>query len=387
MTTAAFAKINKPVLVLMTTLATAIGITPWVLFVRSPGVLIGLTAGALLVSGLAIRKFNPHTTEAPGFSELLLGFVASISLPAQAGCWGLLSYAATDLLARSVRWFLSKFGWETWIDANLIALGVSSFSVGYLAIAFAALTVRRLGMQLYPEAAGLRSAFYSLAASRRLLGFLMVALLAIAVSLLVALRVQGAIESWAFSSFLSAVLCFMGLPFERFGMREVPEESNESETIRAVKELFEAGDYEVISRPRTGREDIDPLLVTSPDLYAESAERGFAIEVKASADEAEALDRGALSDLSSAAWALGKFFKEESEGQGKPVYPLLVLVGLDPPRLVRDYQVRDMLCVLSIDDKQFLGEFLNTTDKEKRAAMASHYLQYLRATSTCLQLA
>src|SRR5919106_4134612 len=48
MTTAAFAKINKPVLVLMTTLATAIGITPWVLFVRSPGVLIGLTAGALL---------------------------------------------------------------------------------------------------------------------------------------------------------------------------------------------------------------------------------------------------------------------------------------------------------------------------------------------------
>ncbi len=379
-------RVNKPALMLVTMLATAIGITPWVLLVGRPWLLIFFSVGALLISVLAIRHFKTCATESPGFLEFLLGFVGAIATPAATSLVGVFFYGIAYWLTRLGLWIASWFGGEPRIDVSSIAFWVSLFFVAVVGLAGTVPTVQKLAKQLYPQTAGLRSALYSLAAFRGVLAFAILtgALLLFVGGLLIALLAPGVSGTWWFSLLLAWALVGMGVPLQELGKGE--EVSAESESIiRAVRELFEAGGYKVVASPRTGREDIDPLLVTTPDLYAESPERGFAIEVKTAAYAAEAEDWGELSDLSSAAWALGSYLNEGSEEEPTPVEPLLVLVGLDPPPPVKIYQKKGLLRVLRIEDKKILKEFLKTEDGEKRGAMARRYLQFPEVTSTSLR--
>ena len=110
-------------------------------------------------------------------------------------------------------------------------------------------------------------------------------------------------------------------------------------------------DYAVVASPRTGHEDLDPLLINAPDLYAEGDGKGFAINVKSPEDDFET-NFDDVADLSSAAWALNKFSKEQGDGTNVTVEPVVLLVGASENPTIALHQRRGELRVLKLTQEQ-----------------------------------
>lgn len=374
--------VNKVALVLVTTLATVIGITPYILWIGRPWLLILFVLGALVISALATLSFTTQATEAPGPLDFLLGGVGAISRPAAAGLMGILWYwsifAVTWLIVRVASWF----GAGVDIAPESVAYYGSLVIMGLMALASVAPAALKLAKQTYPQTAGLRSAFYSLIRFRRkqMLAKLMPAPLVLGVGLLIALLAPEVPHTWWFSLLMAWALIVVSAPLGHLGEEKVTEEGGN--TIDAIRKLFEAGGYQVIASPRTGRDDIDPLLVDTADLYAESQERAFAIEVKTAGESTESLDWARLSELASAAWALTSFLHEGAHNRSPVVEPLLVLVGLKPPTPVKAYVKKGWLRVVEIEDTNIVSRILKTKDSERLQEFVRCYLSFPEAAPT-----
>lgn len=371
-------RVNRPAVALLSTLAAAIGLLPYVLFVEHLWLLLMATPLALVLSFRGIRSTTTKAGEHPSITEMLLGGLGAVTLSATVSLMGVMFWGMTWGVLRAT----------AWLDRRVslpfhVAESTSSpfwFSLVLTSLAFLVSvepSARSLAKQLYPKTAGLRSAFYSLARFQRgraalyVLG-LVVTLLGVAAFSRLA---EHLTHTWWFAVALSYALVLLGVPLQRRG-EDGKEKSEAWSAIEAVGALFLANGYTVVLSPRTGREDIDPLLTQTPDLLAEDPEHAFAVAVKVR-DAAGPGDWAGIDELLSATWAINRFLHERDNPPSFVAEPLLVVVGPAPAAMVRIYEHQEQIRVLWIEDPKDLWKVQKMKDQEARRARARQLLASL----------
>jgi hypothetical protein len=141
--------------------------------------------------------------------------------------------------------------------------------------------------------------------------------------------------------------------------------------VQAVSKLLEALDYQVIRSPRTGKNDIDPVLV-EVDLFAYKRVRALAVKIKTSANPLQEADWKTASGLHMAALALvGEM--ENLEVLSKTVEPLLVLVGTTPDQSLTAFSSLENVHIVEIPDIEAVRQILQTDDMAALREIAQRY--------------
>jgi len=342
--------------------------------------LIPLALLAMVTATLAGRYTNAEVKSVPRGLDFLMGMIGAVATQAAGAFTGILVYG--------VFLFLTKLSGYL-LPANSIAARTGKLLPLVLSLIIVILTVigssgaatRNLLTQLYPQTAGLRTAFYSLLSFRRKLSIAIVAAMPLlfVIGMLLVFLFPGLERSWWFEFAVAYALILIGGPLGKVGEGSETRVSRESDSVaEAVKKLFEGGGYQVVPYPRTGEEDLDPFLAGTPDLYAENRERAFAITVSSTKTSPARLGITALSELTSAAWALTEFSERNKRERKKIVEPLVVLVGQAPPPEVRAYEKKGSLRVLTIDSTDLLKRVMRTNNYDELQTLARDYLELSR---------
>jgi hypothetical protein len=263
------------------------------------------------------------------------------------------------------------------VDPNLVGLWVSLPIIILFVVANGVNLADTLRRGLYPDTAGMRSPFYSLARfdRTRALAYLLGLLIVLGVTATAFAIAPAMTARWWFTALLAYALVLVGVP-----LQSLAEPSKKKpagwDVVDAVKQLFEAGGYSVVQSPRTGREDIDPLLTNAPDLFAEAPGRRFAIAVKWRSRSGPA-DAAGVDELLSAAWAINKHLHEVSSTDAPEVRPLLVVVGADPSPVIRIYELNDQVRLLWVPDGKQIWDIVKTKDETSRRERATRLLASL----------
>ena len=368
------------------TAGTAIGIAPYAAFLERLWLIPVLTILGAGIASVAARSLESRATHPPGPFESLLAGVGSLANMAVAGFVGIAFYLVIDGASRGVLWILDRVESGLRFDAPTVAAWVSAVFAIAMVSTQAALAVQDLARQLYPNAAGLRSNFYALVTFERRKAYRMLALPVVVVGgAAVALFVPGG-PHWAVSLGALFLLVMATIPLENYGKaQQAPR--RRGGVVDAVRALFEAGGYTVVTAPRTAREDIDPLLARTPQLYAEGHGRSFAIDVLRSDDpvtDDECWEN--LSELSSAAWVLGRFVNEGNADTEsvRPVVPVVVVAGSTVPLPVKVYENTQQLRLVQIAKPEDLDVFLGEGGEGARKELAERYLSSLAPKRTPL---
>jgi len=361
-------KASRPALVPLTVIAAVVGLAPVALFLGRPRLLLYAAAASALSAILyaALLGIKSSATNSPGFWEFLLAGLSAVYLPAIGGLLSLLGYVAVYGLAWLLRYPVNWLGMPAQIDPP---------SIGNLAAAVLTVLgglgsgagIRRLRDQLYPDVAGLKSAFYDLISQkqRRLVGCTIAPMLVLGAALAV-LAVATDAGKWiyvlaqAYLAVISAGLWSAG----EFSMRSLAE-------IYAIQRLLEAVGYQVTPSPRTGDEAVDPLLV-NVDLFAHSAERALAVQVRTPGQTPDAVGWTAASALQAAAWRLNSV-NRESDLTPHVVEPLMVLVGIEPDDSLRSFSEEEGFGLVEISDKEF-ADIRTAFGREDRQELARRHL-------------
>lgn len=373
-------RINQSAVALLTAVAFAIGLLPYVLFVELPW-LIGIVAPIVFVLALVgLRSARTKATEEPAVTEMLLGTLGSVSLAATISFMGLVFWGTAWGGIRAVQWVHQRLSLPFDVTVSpRFPLWVSLPFVSLLLVATAVQSAPTLAKQLYPDTAGLRSAFYSMAKFQRgrALMYLLGMLATVLVTILLMMFAVDVTRTWWFALALAYVVLGIGLPLQSMGRPG----SEPWSAIDAMQSVFAAAGYKVVRSPRTGREDIDPLLTNTPDLLVETSHQVFAVEVKARS-RAGLGDWAEVDELLSAAWAIKKFLRESDEPSSIEVQPLLVLLGPEPAAMVRIYEHQENLRVLWIEDVKQVWKVQRTKDEAERRDRALRLLGTLATKST-----
>jgi hypothetical protein len=258
---------------------------------------------------------------------------------------------------------------------ELIAFWTSLFAL-FLGVGSILLAVRRVTELLYPTTAGVQSDLQALLGNHPAgaMKTSSIFLSVIGVALIIVRLLPELSVNFLFDLGLAWVLVVVGSPL--LGRSEERKPSPKArDTVAAVKQLFEAAGYKVVTSPRTGDEEIDPLLENAPDLYAQRGDHAFAIDVEARPEADDAASWDSLDELVSAAWALCKYRESSVGTQAGEVEPLLAFVGSQPPPAARIYRTRRQLRLLPLDP-DVVDLLQRTTDRRARRKLA---LDYLRA--------
>jgi hypothetical protein len=373
-------QINKLALVALAAGATLVGSSPFTLLYSRWWLPCFLVLFALLAGAGAVRGAASRATASPRPLELLMAGASAAADSAVGALFGLLFYLCAYGVGWFAQWVAARF--DTTLD---IALDLANyFGIASTTVIVAVLApdmVRRLVNQAYPQAAGLRSAFYSIATFRRPRAW---GQLAAVVLLPVAFRAGVGVLHFqakpaiAFLMYLllTALLLVVTAPLQSLG--ETSNLAKEPRSaITAVIAMFQAAGYTVVAAPRTGRDEIDPLLAHTPQFVAQSVRQAFAVEVRiAGSSGGNEHDEVAAtaSELTSAAWALERYFRQSQGAAALPVTPLMLFVGEDSPAAAKlQEKSRGYLRILQIDDGT-VQSFSAPGDEEARRQLARRSL-------------
>ena len=164
-------RVNRPALALLAIIASLIGAVPALLLLARPLWLLYLSVAAVVVATIQVlrrRRAETMATYTPTLPEFILAGIGMIFNWASTGLIAVLAYAAGN---GAVRLLALPAGWVglslrqhadpvgIWIaGAAWIVVGLSTFVVG----------LRNMEDQLYPDAAGFRSAFFDQSSHWRL---------------------------------------------------------------------------------------------------------------------------------------------------------------------------------------------------------------------------
>ncbi len=364
-------RVNKPVLMLLTWLGSIIGLAPVAFFLGRPCLLL-YVAGASLLSAVLVgfselKATETSATNSPSFLEFLLGGLSVVYLPAAGGAGLLIVYG---LVYGGALLLGALLGWLG-LHARIVPEAVAYYPTAVFAVLMAVGTVegvKELQSKLYPDVAGIESAFYDLISRRR---GILVACSAPAVlvlgAVLAAFLANRLTASW-FCVFLQVYLCIVTMPLGLAG--ELPKRSTSA--IDAVRKLLEASGYQTTMSPRTEDRDeaIDPLLM-NVDLFAYNEERALALQVKTRGQAQGLVDWNAASALQDAAWALD----ELSDKLGLPsqqVEPLMVLIGAEPDDSLRAFSQAESVQIVEIPEAD-VPRIAVTVDEDDLREMAGRY--------------
>lgn len=357
-------RVNRIAIVLLIMSSTTLGIAPVILFIGRPQLLIYVAICALIVAVFKIRLFETSATEVPGLLEFIFGGLGAIFPAALTGIIWLITYG---LILGGVTLFVfiaTLLSYEMHLNAELIAYYLSLLSAIVGGYVYVSEGVDTLARQLYPQTAGVKSAFYDARART------VYTLLVFSGSVLAVALVTGIFTTWWFNVGLLIILVFVSVGFSQKG--ETIYATKSENAIKAVSKLFSACGYQVFSSPRTGKSEIDPLLV-GLDLFAQRKERAFAIEVHT--PESELKESVMPTDETlMAALALGSFFQETPNGVLDRVAPMIVFIGKEANDKIKAFSKKEAVQIIEISDLEVVNQILETESQEELRKMASRYL-------------
>lgn len=325
---------SRIALTVLITLATLIGMVPYVFFVRLD---YWLPLFAIIVAPSAwfeLKKFDNTSSEKPSTGEILLGSWGTMSNGAMASLFGLAAYF--------VIWGIGAL---VDLEAHSVAFWVSLLLVIFFSWIAAILSGEQLPAKLYPSSAGSSSVYYALLVERWKLIRMTVLSIIILAALLLFLDLHGPV----LASLLTVFLLATSLPIDSLEHGE-GSSPGKAKALEIVSQSLESAGYGVVLTPRTGREDIDPLVATV-DLLAQSGNKVLAIEVKSGTHRPDSVEWREAAALRMGARAFEQVMNEADEGPIE-VQPLMVLIDrersegfdqflIDKNLLVRELTLRD----------------------------------------------
>lgn len=303
---------NRTALVVLATLAVLVGMIPYALFV---GLEIYLPLFALIVAPTTwseIRKFESSATEAPTLGEMLLG------------AWGAASNGAiVSLMALSAYFLVWIVGLVFDLEIGTVAFWIAFAVALFFSFAMSFVAGEDLPRKLYPDFAGSGTVYYALLTERRRL----FSLIALAIVALAALFFFFDRDGWVLASALVVFVIFTSMPLVSLehGERGSPDKAK---ALAAVARALESAGFTVIQSPRTGRQDIDPLVATV-DLLAQNEDRSMVVEVKAGAHKPNPVEWREAAALRMGARAFEQVMNETAE---QPVNVRALMVFVDRKR-------------------------------------------------------
>jgi hypothetical protein len=355
--------VNKIALVLSIAIASPLGFAPVALATGHPELIIGILVLSVMFSAFKIRSFKMSATVTPSGLEFMLGGIGAIFPAIAVGIAWLISYWLLFGIITLVEFVANWLGFGLLIDASFFAFWLSFIFLCLVCYVYITQGTDKLTQQLYPQTAGLKSAFYEMVISerkRKLLKRICVLSVVGGVVLAFALNL-GVLTTWWFDLCLLLFLSGISLSLSEKRVLSSTIAISENE-IAAIGKLLEASGYQVLSAPRTGRSEIDPLLVRL-DLFAQKNEDGFAINVFTSSSEPTySLD--SVLALEGAALGLERFQRYERENF--KVLPMIVFIGKDvDDTFAKLRNAARGVHIVEIPDFRVVNQILETKDKEE----------------------
>lgn len=368
-TTTAPVSVNRAAVVLTIALATAVGMLPWVLVIGRPTLVALFALLAAILGALPLRNYQTFAHRRPTFMEYALGGGGVLLQPAVASLLGILTFLFVRWSSGMSNRLFGRMGWDLHLSPRTVAYGVSLVVVLIMLLGIVS-WAKNLIRQLYPQTAGVPSAFYELVHGRQRRTLLW-ALAGLLVLLLVewgaAFLLPNAVRSTGWNLGLAFLLVLISSPLAELGEGTVSEERGR--TVDALAKLLEHAGYQVTPSPRTGRAELDPLL-TNVELFAESPTARYAIEIRRPDRDPADLLRAA-DDLATAAWALDQTLGTPPGGEDRgPTEPLLVLVGADESGSLDLVRRRTATPTVHLADDSVFRTIRNSSDEDELRQLA-----------------
>ncbi len=282
---------RRLIIVLLTLAATVAGIAPALLFLDHPEWL-WLFAGEAVVLAFVCVFFmwTSYATNAPRPWEFLLGWLGAVCPPALLGLLWLVVYAIL---------FVVWGGIQPPPAALVVTLALAMFFGLFVIL----LSFVNLADQLYPNSAGIQSAFYGLLRQKgwqRVWGIAGVAMVGAvaATSMLPDVLFHRALVLLLIAIalfFVSAPWWLMSAQVSRIG--------RDDNAVQTVEKLFQKAGYEFERDPRTGKADVDPLL-TDLDMLARKGIENHLVRVESEHSTGQLVNWTAAAKLNMAATLL-----------------------------------------------------------------------------------
>lgn len=359
----------RPAVVPLAAVAAFVGLLPAVLFLGHPRVLLYVAVASVLgaflyVFVVGIRSF---ATNSPGVLEYLLGAVGAIFLAALSGIASFLIYAISYGLAWLAMFPAAWLGVQAQIVPASAAEAVTAFYAVAAVFFCAGAELDHLRDQLYPNVAGLKSAFYDLIARKRgrLVGCVVVPMLVLGAAL-IGLALSLDVGRWIY---LLVQVYLVGISAWLWTAGTTVIQA--SQEVDEIKNLLEAAGFEVVVSPRVGLATVDPLLV-NVDLFAHNASRALALQVKTAEQGPAALDWTAASALQASAGRLDSVRSEVGLTPHK-IEPLLVLVGVEADASLCEFSDETGFELAQIPYEGW-NEIRQAVRPEDRQVLAQRYL-------------
>jgi hypothetical protein len=321
-------KVNRLALALLTAIAVMIGVAPallildrslWLLY-ASVLVLIAAMWGAFTESTDTIATYQPS------WQEFLLAGLGTIFVGALTGLLATGLVYGIPWLAEIVAGWLGT-GISLQRAAHAVALFLGGI-VGLLGLIVTFGSPNMMVVQLYPDTAGVRTAFYSqltVGWRRKMSKYLGSHWrVIVVVTLVVCLCVNELIALWGRAgAYLALNLALLVCAYPLFFATAIPNHFNESQ-VQKIKKLLEAAGCRVVVKPRTGVPASDPLLLEL-DLLADNGQRAMAVAVRTGTESSAAVEATSVSALSLAAWTCSRN-NTSFELRHTSIEPWLILV-------------------------------------------------------------
>jgi len=363
-------RLNKIAILFLTVTATILGIAPATLVISRFESLMFFSIVTLIVAAITISRFKSLATEKPSLLEYILGWIGAIWPAVLAGFVLLISYLIFLGGVTLFMFIATWLGFEMQLNVELIAYYISLIIAIIFSILFAWMSADTLATQLYPNKAHVKSTFYELVTygKRRLTGYVGFALLILGGLVLAVLLTSGTFTAWWFNLGLLVYLFFVCLsPFstEKYFDPVLPN------AIKAVGKMFDAMGYQIVPSPKTGKPEIDPLLV-GLDFFVHNKEHALGIVVR-TPQKTKSKDSWKPSDLLRSTWALETFLQEEpDETKRLAVIPVIVFIGKDKKK----WKTKEVK-IIEIP-KRSINTILKTDSQKKLKKRASRYLARAR---------
>ena len=354
---------NRVAVSALISVSLAIGVLPYAMFVgRWQVLLLAIVAvGGFLLSMAGLRATRSVYSEKPAIGEYALAGWSSLSLASTVSFVGIGIYWITGLVLRFVAWAAG------WLDAVLEpnpefwGFWVSLILVAFTATSMTLVQAAELAEKLFPNTAGVRSAYYSLLEEGKRVTW---AAVATGVALIV-LPIAWAPPGRSFAIALAVLLFYSGAAISSMS-RSTPRVTNKKRILGALSKILRSIGYDVVQSPRTGDPSVDPLI-TTVDLLAHSPRRALVIEIKAPKEsrpvewhEAAAL-RKAARKLQVALWESDSVIE---------VLPVLVLVGRPRAESLRRYLEDEAMEVLEPEGVDWIEQAQSEVTVETLEALA-----------------
>jgi hypothetical protein len=345
-----------------------LGVLSYMAFLGSLQFAATYVGGTVLVALTLTARHVPAESKAPRLAEGLCAVLGVGAYSVIATLYGFflygLAYALTYAIGRIADWL--QLGWHANpVSVAFWASGPFTLLVGLLLLSFSP-----IARALFPEVAGVASAYDRLSRSGTLRWAIPVALGGVALSILTYFFWPG---SWWW--YLIAQFAIIGAGAEPMSVatKWSPALVLGREAVQAMQKLYGILGYETVISPRTkvSNADVDSLL-QRVDILAIREQEALIIELKTSVRTNQAVSAADASILPIAARAIARYLSQDSQLPIR-VQPVLVLIGqkatVDLVSLAEDEGIK----VLSLTEGA-VREVLKTEDENVLRELAQRYL-------------